>query len=137
MSAFAFLRKLPWSFLFALALCAMAWGAKIALETQIGELTPFLLFFGAVMIATWNGGLGIGVFSALISAVLVEYYFLLATPLVSSQFGGLGANRRFFSRMLFYGVAYGARAFGQRRFCGAGRASERALGTFAIGSDAH
>ena len=76
MSAFAFLRKFPWSFGFALVLCALAWFAKIALETQIGELTPFLLFFGAVMIATWNGGLGIGVFASLLSATLASYYFL-------------------------------------------------------------
>ncbi len=88
MSAFAFLRKTPWSFLLALALCAVAWGAKIALETQIGELTPFLLFFGAIMIATWNGGLGIGVVSALISAVLVEYYFL--PPLHSFHLNSAG-----------------------------------------------
>ncbi len=88
MSAFAFLRKLPWSFLFALALCAAAWGTKIALETQIGELTPFLLFFGAVMVATWNGGLGIGVISALVSALLVEYYFL--PPLRSFHLNSAG-----------------------------------------------
>ena len=84
MSHFAFARKFPWSLVLAVALCVGAWAAK----TQIGELTPFLLFFGAIMLATWNGGLGIGIFSAVFSALLVDYSFL--PPLHSFQLESAG-----------------------------------------------
>ena len=72
----AFLRKFPWSLLLAFALCLVAWSLKMLLENQIGSLTPFLLFFGAIMLATWNGGLLVGVFTTLISMALADYFFL-------------------------------------------------------------
>ena len=71
------LRKFPWPLLLAVGLCLMAWAFKTALDDIIGELTPFLLFFGAVILATWNGGLGVGVFATLLSALLANYFFLL------------------------------------------------------------
>jgi C4-dicarboxylate-specific signal transduction histidine kinase len=38
---------------------------------------PFLfLFFGAVMVSAWFGGMGAGIFAVLISTVLVDYFFL-------------------------------------------------------------
>ena len=88
MLALAFLRKFPWSLLAAMTLCLTALGAKLALEAQIGELTPFLLFFGAIMLATWNGGLAIGVFSSLASASIVTFYFL--SPLRSFHLDSAG-----------------------------------------------
>ena len=84
----ALFRKFPWSLVLAVALCALAWGVKTALEAQIGQLTPFLLFFGAVMIATWNGGLVVGVFAALLSACVAEFFFL--PPLRSFALGSAG-----------------------------------------------
>ena len=69
-------RKFPWSLALAVVLCLLAWLAKLLLDEQIGELTPFLLFFGAIMLATWNGGLLIGVFATLFSAILADYFFL-------------------------------------------------------------
>ena len=69
-------RKFPWPLLLAVGLCLMAWGTKLVLDDMIGELTPFLLFFGAIILATWNGGLGIGVFATLLSALLANYFFL-------------------------------------------------------------
>ena len=75
MPNFAFARKFPWSFLVALGLCLLVSGFKMALDER-GELTPFLLFFGAIMLSTWSGGLGAGVFATSLSVVLVDYFFL-------------------------------------------------------------
>ena len=69
-------RKFPWPLLLAVGLCLMAWATKLVLDDMIGELTPFLLFFGAIILATWNGGLGVGVFATLLSALLANYFFL-------------------------------------------------------------
>ena len=69
-------RKTFWPPLLAVGLCGLAWAIKLVLDDQIGELTPFLLFFGSVMLATWNGGLAIGVFATLLSALLASYFFL-------------------------------------------------------------
>lgn len=69
-------RKSSWSLVLAIALCGSAWAVKLALDKQIGELTPFLLFFGAIILATWHGGLVIGVFATLLSALLANYFFL-------------------------------------------------------------
>ena len=41
-----------------------------------GRATPFLLFFGAVMLSAWNGGWGPGLLSTGLSALLADYFFL-------------------------------------------------------------
>jgi len=41
-----------------------------------GRATPFLLFFGAVMLSAWNGGWGPGLLSTGLSALLANYFFL-------------------------------------------------------------
>ncbi|HEX8537106.1 MAG TPA: DUF4118 domain-containing protein, partial [Cystobacter sp.] len=41
-----------------------------------GRSTPFLLFFGAVMLSGWKGGWGPGLLSTGLSALLVDYFFL-------------------------------------------------------------
>ena len=38
--------------------------------------TPFLLFFGAVMISAWYGGIASGMLATGLSAVVSEYFFL-------------------------------------------------------------
>ncbi|MBW4441860.1 MAG: PAS domain S-box protein [Plectolyngbya sp. WJT66-NPBG17] len=38
--------------------------------------SPFLLFFGAVMISAWSGGLGPGLFATGLSGLISTYYFL-------------------------------------------------------------
>ena len=88
MSFLIFLRKFPWSLLLAIAMCLAAWVVKMLLEAQTGEVTPFLLFFGAVILATWNGGLGIGAFATLFSTLLVIYFFL--PPLHKFQLDSAG-----------------------------------------------
>ena len=84
----SFFRKFPWSIALAVVLCGSAWLIKAVLDEQIGELTPFLLFFGAIMLATWNGGLLIGVFATLLSALLANYFFL--PPLGAFDLSSLG-----------------------------------------------
>lgn len=38
--------------------------------------TPFILFFGAVMVSAWYGGLGPGLLATFLSALLSSYFFL-------------------------------------------------------------
>lgn len=37
--------------------------------------SPFLLFFGAVMVSAWYGGMGVGLFATFLSALLSTYFF--------------------------------------------------------------
>ena len=74
--SFAFIRRFPWSLVVAALLCFVVLAIKISLENQIGNLTPFLLFFGAIMLATWNGGAGAGGFATALSVTLVAFFFL-------------------------------------------------------------
>lgn len=38
--------------------------------------SPFLMFFGAVMVSAWYGGMGVGLFATFLSAVLSTYFFV-------------------------------------------------------------
>lgn len=59
---------------------ALIFVALALISTQLVQhlfLYPFLfLFFAAVMIAAWVGGMGPGLFSVLLSTLAVDYYFL-------------------------------------------------------------
>lgn len=59
---------------------------KLALQPLFQEGTPFLLFFSAVLISAWLGGLGAGLLATLLAALLSNYFFLappssLLTPI--------------------------------------------------------
>ncbi len=41
--------------------------------------SPFLMFFGAVMVSAWYGGIGAGLFATLLSALLSTYFFIYPT----------------------------------------------------------
>jgi PAS domain S-box-containing protein len=41
--------------------------------------SPFLMFFGAVMVSAWYGGMGAGLLATLLSALLSNYYFVYPT----------------------------------------------------------
>jgi PAS domain S-box-containing protein len=41
--------------------------------------SPFLMFFGAVMVSAWYGGMGAGLFATFLSALLSNYYFVYPT----------------------------------------------------------
>ena len=48
---------------------------QLSLHAYI-QTTPFILFFGAVMLSGWKGGWGPGLLSTGLSALVVDYFFL-------------------------------------------------------------
>jgi PAS domain S-box-containing protein len=61
---------------------------KLLLDPLIEEESPFLLFFGAVMIGAWFGGLGPGLLATALAALTASYFFLSPTyPLLVGDFG--------------------------------------------------
>jgi PAS domain S-box-containing protein len=56
---------------------AIALVTMLLLDPWIGmNGTPFLLFFGAVMVSAWYGGLKAGILATFLSVVLSDYFFL-------------------------------------------------------------
>jgi PAS domain S-box-containing protein len=49
---------------------------KLFFFSDIAPDAPFVLFFGAVMVSAWYGGLGPGLLATVLSALAVDYYFL-------------------------------------------------------------
>ena len=60
---------------FAVLVTAGALMVQLALYPHM-RATPFLLFFGAVMLSAWKGGWSPGLFSAGLSALAASYFFL-------------------------------------------------------------
>lgn len=65
---------------------------KLLLEPFIIQESPFLLFFAAVMISAWFGGLGPGLGATALAALASDYFFL--TPVYSIWGQSLGQNLR-------------------------------------------
>ncbi|MDQ6757897.1 MAG: ATP-binding protein [Bacteroidota bacterium] len=61
---------------FTILLLAFITLLKLQYIQYIGERTPFLLYFGVVIIATGFGGIGPGIFSTIASAILCNYFFI-------------------------------------------------------------
>jgi len=57
-------------------LVAVFLGIRLALDPVLGHTVPYLQFFPAIMLATWIGGLGPGVFATALAAMLSAYFFL-------------------------------------------------------------
>ncbi|MEP1062557.1 PAS domain S-box protein [Stenomitos frigidus AS-A4] len=53
--------------------------------------SPFLLFFGAVMVSAWSGGFGPGLFATALSGLISTYYFL--PPLYSLSLNWVSGSR--------------------------------------------
>lgn len=63
-------------YLFALVLLFLTTVFKLYFNDVIGIQTPFLLYFGIVILCTGYGGIGPGIFATLASALIADYYFL-------------------------------------------------------------
>jgi signal transduction histidine kinase/CheY-like chemotaxis protein/uncharacterized protein YigA (DUF484 family) len=97
---------------------------KAALAPALGHESPFLLFFGAGMVAAWFGGVGPAVFATLAAAVITAHYFV-PQPF-SLQIASDGDRIRlvtFFLEATLVGLMSVALAVARRR----GEASERSL----------
>jgi signal transduction histidine kinase len=60
----------------AAAAVAAALGIKLALVPWVEHDTPFLLFFAAVLVAAWFGGMGAGVFATALAAAASAFFFM-------------------------------------------------------------
>ena len=61
----------------ALGLVITALFASLGMQHIFAFPYPFLfLFFGAVMVSAWFGGMGAGLFSVLLSTIVVDYFFV-------------------------------------------------------------
>lgn len=65
---------------------------KLLLDPLIGEETPFLLFFGAVMFVAYLGGLGPGLLATGLAALVAWYFFL--SPVYSFRMDSFGTGVR-------------------------------------------
>jgi signal transduction histidine kinase/CheY-like chemotaxis protein len=110
----------------AAAAVIVATAIKAALAPALGGESPFLLFFGAVMVAAWFGGIGPAVFATLLAVAVSAYYFF--PPRFSLAVAATGDHIRLVTFLLeatLVGLLSAALASARRR----GEASERSLQT--------
>jgi PAS domain S-box-containing protein len=60
----------------AVVVSLLALGIRLLLEPLLGDSPHFLLFFGAVMAASWFGGFGPGALATALSALLSDIFFV-------------------------------------------------------------
>ncbi|MBD2435979.1 PAS domain S-box protein [Nostoc sp. FACHB-110] len=83
---------------FVVLIVATALVIMLLLDPLIGVKTsPFLLFFGAVMVSAWYGGLKAGLLATFLSVVLSDYFFL-------SQYYELNLNLSNAVKILLFAV---------------------------------
>lgn len=84
----------PASLCYGLAVLAVAIAllVKLLLTPLIAGESPFLLFFGAVMVSAWYGGMGPGLLATILAALMSNYFFLV--PLYSFVGQSSGQNLR-------------------------------------------
>ena len=75
-----------------MAAVGLALVIKLLLDPLIGEETPFLLFFAAVMAVAYFGGLGPGLVATGLAALVAWYFFLF--PLYSFRLESFGQGLR-------------------------------------------
>ncbi|MFP2961010.1 ATP-binding protein [Myxococcus sp. 1LA] len=71
----------------ALASFLVAWGIQAGMASFI-PATPFLFFFGAVMVSGWWGGWGPALLTTLLSLVVVDFYFFEPLRSITPDAGG-------------------------------------------------
>ncbi len=75
----------------AVALVAMAFLARLLLESFLGDEITYLLFVPAILIASGAGGLGPGLLATGLSDLLALYFFQASLPLSASHIFSLSA----------------------------------------------
>ena len=89
---------------------------KLLLDPLIEEESPFLLFFGAVMIGAWFGGLGPGLLATALAALAAGYFFLSPTyPPLAGDFGQVLRLALFVLEGLFISVLVAAMRSARRQ----------------------
>ena len=68
--------KGTWGYLVAFLLVAGAVAIRLPLDGFFGASVPFLLFFPAMLAASWYGGLGPGLLGTIVSGLAAMYFFL-------------------------------------------------------------
>ena len=63
-------------YLAAFGLVAISLAARAALSEYFGANVPYLQFFPAILVASWYGGFGPGVFATVLSALAALQFFL-------------------------------------------------------------
>ena len=88
------------------AAVAAALGLKLALMPWVEHDTPFLLFFAAVLVAGWYGGLGPGLLATALAAAASAYFFMapyqdlrVADPVQRVRLGMFSAEGVFISAL--------------------------------------
>ncbi len=69
-------RKWYVKYLFSLGIVLIATIVKLNFYDVIGDDSPFILYFAAVILATGFGGIGPGIVATILSGFLADYYFL-------------------------------------------------------------
>ena len=52
---------------------------QLALDPLLGGESPFLIFFAAILISSWYGGIISGVLATVVAALLIDFFFLTPT----------------------------------------------------------
>jgi len=60
----------------ALLAVAIAVALKVLLDALMAFESPFLLSFGAIMVAGWYGGFGPGILATIVTAIVADFFFL-------------------------------------------------------------
>jgi two-component system sensor kinase FixL len=103
--------RLPWvrqpvdgsvrAYALAVMVVAAAVAIRLALQSWFGEDVPFLLFFPAILIAAWYGGLGPGTCATVLSALAAMYFFMPPSGFAV----GDGTGRLFLAIFVAIGLA--------------------------------
>lgn len=77
------------NYIIASAVVLAAAFLKISMSTVWENESPFLLFFAAIFLATWQGGFRCGVFATVLSVAFGSYYFIVPFHIFSSSFNDI------------------------------------------------
>lgn len=103
-----------WPYLVAAALVAAAFAIRLLLVPQLGWREPFALFYFAILISAWYGGLGPGVLAMVLALPLAVGYFIRPMGSMEIAYSRDTAAMMFFL-LLGTAICIGAEAFRRAR----------------------